>query len=110
MKVDMSDAVSSIKRIRTDRAFGLFLAQEAMKGMDAYVPFRDGALSKSAKAEPFEVTYDTPYAKKVYEGQNMTISQERHPKATSRWDEHYDRAHHDELVRAAQRYIDKEFK
>lgn len=105
VNVDLSDIDKQLDDIATNKKLGQFLASEAEKGMEPYVPFRDGALVGSAKTEPFKVTYDTPYADYVYEGKNMTIKKEKHPLATKEWDKAYAEAHLDELGRAGTRYV-----
>lgn len=105
VNIDLSDIDKQLDDIATNKKLGQFLASEAEKGMEPYVPFRDGALVSSAKADPFKVTYNTQYAKYVYEGKNMAIKTEKHPLATKEWDKAYAEAHLDELGRAGTRYV-----
>lgn len=105
VRVDMSGAVDKLDRLSKDSGLGMFAASEAARGMDPYVPFRDGALSASATPSPFMVTYPVPYAKRVYYGNGMTIRRERHPLATSKWDEAWATAHASGFAAALERYI-----
>lgn len=84
---------------------GLFLATEAMRGMSPYVPMRNGFLDASATATPFEVSYSTPYARRMYYGDGMKFSHERHALATAHWADAYSAAHVGELAQAATDYL-----
>ena len=88
--VDMSGVPTKMRRLKSNAAFGTFAASEMMRLMDKYVPFRSGALSSSASASPFKVTYSAPYAGYVYEGRGMTFSKQGHPLARSHWEEPID--------------------
>lgn len=86
VKVDMSGVQSKLDKIASDKKLGLFLAQEAASGMDKFVPMRTGALAGSAKPSPFKVTYNKPYARRMFYGQGMRLTRDKHPLATPRWD------------------------
>nr|UVX51788.1 MAG: Minor capsid protein [Bacteriophage sp.] len=103
--LDLDGVPRKVDRIKTDEDLGLFLATEAMRGMSPYVPFRNGYLDASAKAEPFAVTYNTSYAGRIYHGTSLTFSRERHALATAEWDMAYAAAHGQELARAATAYL-----
>lgn len=112
IKVDMSGVTKKISDLKKNSVFGIFVANEAMSGMEDYVPFRDGVLVDSAKASPFKVTYTAPYARYIWNGVSksgakLNISKEMHDKATSHWEEHYALAHGDELARAAKKYAER---
>lgn len=102
---DVSGVSKAVSRIKGDAAFGNFLAIEAMKGMSPYVPMRNGYLDASAKAEPWAVTYSTSYARRVYYGDRLRFSTERHANASAHWDEPYAAAHGRELADAGTRYL-----
>lgn len=106
VKVDMAGVAAKVARIANDKGLGMFAASELMGGMDPYVPFREGYLARSATPSPFKVTYTQPYAHRVYEGRGMTIRKEKHPLATSKWDEAWAKAHIDGYAAALERYID----
>lgn len=54
---------------------------------DPYVPYDTGALAENITVDANGVTYNQPYAEKVYNGVGMVFKQEKHPLATARWDE-----------------------
>lgn len=99
--VDMAGAVRKVEALKTNKRLGDFMAAEAQRGMEPYVPMRTGALVTSAKSSPFEVEYTASYATYPYHGRNMTIRTEMHPLATREWDKAYAAAHGEELGRAA---------
>lgn len=92
-------------KVKTDKRLGLYIAQEAEKGMEPYVPMRTGTLVASGSAEPFAVAYTANYATYPYHGNNMTIRTEMHPLATKEWDKAYAAAHGADLARAATEFI-----
>lgn len=87
VKADMSGVPAKVGSICSDRGLGEFAASEAARMMDKFVPYRDGILAGSARPSAFEVTYSTPYARRMYEGRGITYRRERHPNARSHWDE-----------------------
>lgn len=103
--LDLGGVQRKVERIKGDPGLGLFLASEAMRGMSPYVPFRNGYLDASAKAEPFAVTYTTAYARRIYYGASLKFSKERHSLATSEWDRAYAAAHGQELADAGTAYL-----
>lgn len=103
--LDIDGISRKVDRIKSDEGLGLFMATEAMRGMSPYVPFRNGYLDASAKAEPFAVTYSTSYARRIYHGTSLKFSKERHALATAEWDRAYEAAHGQELARAATAYL-----
>ena len=103
--LDLDGVPRKVDKIKSDEELGLFLATEAMRGMSPYVPFRNGYLDASAKAEPFAVTYSTSYAGRVYHGTSLRFSTERHALATAEWGEVYATAHGQELARAATEFL-----
>lgn len=110
-RIDVSGIARKVERLKSNETLGRFAAMEAMSGMDRYVPFRDGVLVESAKAEPFEVTYNTPYAATVYygvrEGKAIDIKREIHPQATKEWDKAYKAAHGHELAKSIESFIER---
>lgn len=107
VKVDMSGVPKKVSRLKKNTMLGKFMANEAMKGMNRYVPMRDGPLRDSADASvPFVVSYNTPYAHYIWEGVSKTGKSLSftEPGAVSHWEEHYAKAHGEELGRAATKY------
>ena len=89
VKANMSGVASKVKHIASNRGLGMFLAGEAARGMDKFVPMRTGALASSASVSAFKVHYETPYAKYAYRGQGKKFSTDKHPNATAYWDRAY---------------------
>lgn len=115
----------------TGKEVQLFMANEAKKLMDPYVPARNLALSRNVKVLVENgkgiVHYQSPYARYQYEGKIMVSKRPgikasakkvkqpeatlnytkfRHPLATSHWDEAMMTARKDDLVRAMQNYVE----
>ena len=99
VKVDLSKAMRKLD-VKSNATLGTFAANEAMKGMSPYVPFRNGYLDASAKAEPWAVTYNVRYAVYVYYGERMAFSTERHALACANWAVPYAAAHGQDLASA----------
>ena len=114
----------------------LFLANEAKRLMDPYVPARNLVLAQNVRTYVEDgaghVHYISPYAHYQYEGllyvssrngsawarmgeykvkarpeKKLVQSKARHPLATSQWDKAMMAARKDDLARAVQRYLDK---
>lgn len=105
VKVDMGNVPSKVRKVATSKPLGTFLATEAQKGMDKYVPKRTGALAGSATITPFHVTYNAPYATYPYHGRGMTFSLDKNPNATSFWDRAYAIADGQKLGEAGTRFV-----
>lgn len=102
---DAAGVSQKVESIKTDPKLGMFLAKEAERGMEPYVPMRTGALVDSSEAEPFAVEYTASYAVYPYRGENMTIRKEQHPLATKEWDRAYASQRGEDLARAATEFI-----
>lgn len=127
-----------VEKIKFDRSGGdrgrLFLANEAKRLMDPYVPFRMGMLSQNVRTyvESGEgyVKYNSPYAHYQYEGilyvssrtgsawakngeykvpakpeKELEHNKARHPLATSYWDKAMMTARGTDLVAAYNRWL-----
>lgn len=87
VSVEMSGAISKIRRLKTNSTLGTFASKEAERFMAPYVPVDTGVLRGSAgNSEPWSVTYNTPYAIYQYKG-NYNHSKSRNPLAKSHWNE-----------------------
>lgn len=64
---------------------------------DPYVPYRTGALAENITVDARGVTYNQPYAEKVYNGVGIVFRKEMHPLATAKWDEVMLQDHQDEF-------------
>lgn len=80
------DVNSIAKRKVGGKNAGLFLANTCAKYMDPYVPYDTGTLASSYVCKPFRVEYITPYAERVYFGDNLNFSRDQHILASSHWD------------------------
>lgn len=105
MHADMSGVKAKVRSICNNRQLGTFLASEAQKGMDKYVPMRTGALAQSASVSPFKIRYNMKYATYPYHGRNMTFTKDKHPNATSYWDRAYAIADGQKLGEAGTRFL-----
>lgn len=105
------------RRIARDEGVGAFMSTEAARGMDPYVPYRDGTLSASADtSRPFHVVYGgaaSSYASIVYDGvrdgKPITIHKDKHPKATKQWDKAWWRDHKGAFCKSVAAYIERMF-
>lgn len=88
-KANMAGVPRKVKSIANNKQLGLFLAEQAAAGMDKYVPMRTGQLAGSATPSPFKVTYSTPYAVYVFNGQGKRFSRDMHPNAQAQWHKAY---------------------
>lgn len=69
VKVDMSGVASKIRKICTNKQLGQELATQGAKYMNEYyVPERGGELHRSVIPRPFSITWNTPYARRHYNG------------------------------------------
>lgn len=89
VKANLSGVPSKLSRISKDSGLGTFLASQAAKGMDKFVPKRTGALAGSAVISPFKVSYVAPYAIYVYHGRGKNFSKNGNPNAQAYWDRAY---------------------
>lgn len=89
--------------------FGLFAAQEWKRLISPFTPRRTGALEDTAKVYPWNIEYMQDYASYVYGGMNFKFRRDINPYATFEWDNAAINAgQKDKLIRATQKYIDKE--
>lgn len=106
VKADMSGVSAKIAKIKTDQGLGKELADTAMRGMDKFVPYRSGALSDSVQAAPFKVSYNTPYARRMFYGEGFKFTKSQHLDATARWDLAYEQAGgREQLAKAGTDYL-----
>lgn len=105
IKVDMSGISAKVERLKADDGLGRYLASEALRGMDKYVPARTLQLAKSAQvSRPFTVHYGANYARYPFFGKGK-IHQDVHPLATKQWHKAYAAAHGAELGKAGTAYL-----
>lgn len=104
IKVNMGGVTAKVRSIAKNQQLGQFLANEAARGMDKYVPMRTGALADFTVVTPFHVKYAVPYAKYPYNGRGK-LSKDKHPNATSKWDRAYAIAEGQKLGQAGTRFV-----
>ena len=72
-----------------------------------YVPMDTGMLDQTVDITKDYVHYKSPYAHRVYEGKGMNFSRDKHPLATSHWDQAMKVAKGQQLVDDITAYIKK---
>lgn len=132
MKVDFrwNKPFSAISERFAGKEAQLFLANEAKRLMDPYVPARNLTLAKNVRVYVENgkgiVHYSSPYARYQFEGKvmiskrpgvkgsakkvlqpekSLNYTKFRHPLATSHWDQAMLTAHQGDLTQAMQNYI-----
>ena len=78
--------------------------------MNPYVPMDTGTLANDsvriiANEKSAEVHYNTPYAAKMYYGDKLNFSKEKHPLASSHWDIEAMKSGREKLAAAVSEYI-----
>lgn len=88
VKVEMGGVPIKLARVSTNAALGAYASTQAARLMEPFVPMDTGALSESTgSSQPWQVTYDTPYARRQYYlGYFANFNREKHPAAMSHWD------------------------
>lgn len=109
VKVDLSGVQKKLDSIANNREVGLVLADACARYMDQYLPFRTGTLAKQVIINiPFQVTYETDYAKRVYRADGITIHTENgHPNATDHWDQAMIASHENQIAKEVTRFIER---
>jgi len=63
-----------------------WLDSEILKDCSPYIPFKTGQLERSGKVlKPGEITWNTPYARRLYYGTGFNFNKAYHPQATAQW-------------------------
>lgn len=91
-----SAALNTILELQNDSEFNLRLNKMFEKKCYPYVPYVSGQLAKNITIDNTGITYNQPYASSVYESSGQH-NLEKHPLATSRWDEVALANHSDEI-------------
>jgi hypothetical protein len=107
VKSDLKGVNKKIKQIATDDRVGKFVANEIDRLSAPYVPMDTGMLYQNTVIEPFRVTYTQPYAKRIYFGDSLNFNREKHPLATSHWDQVMMSARGYEITNALTQFIKK---
>ena len=133
LKIENHVNIPSIMLKVENPAFWKYAASEWWKLLTPYTPMDTGTMSESVKltgeAKTGLVEYRAPYAhylyrgelmvdpatgssyakqgaKKVYAGQDLKISMEKHHRASKEWDKAAEPLQKPKLIRAMQGYID----
>ena len=109
MKVDfeLENPQKTLDRIFNDKV-GIFTAETCGRYFNPFVPMRTGFLSQNYKTEPFQITYTSPYAKKMYEGIGYNFSKEQHTNAIAYWNEASMRKNQKQIAKEITKFIEKE--
>ena len=62
------------------------MATTCAKAMHDFTPAKTYALADTTTIEPWKVTYEQEYARRMYYGTNFNFSKEKNPNATAYWD------------------------
>lgn len=88
-----------------------FMASEARRLMNPYVPMDTGTLADTVdvytEGGKGVVHYRAPYAQRQYNGDGNNFSKEKHPKATAQWDKAMQSERGADLAKAVQAFIKK---
>lgn len=84
---DLMKCVNRIKYAVDAPQTKLELHQVLKDISDPYVPYDTGKLSENVTVSSGGVCYYQPYARRVYYGDYMNFHKDKHPLATSRWNE-----------------------
>ena len=103
--VTVNVSCSEIKQALHGSRLGQFAANEAMKGMDDYVPYRTGQLADSASAKPWQVSYSANHARPVYYGTRKRFNRSMHAKACALWGDAYAKSNGAKLAKAMTNYL-----
>lgn len=103
----------SLAKIAEDATGGdktlLFMANEAVRLMDPFVPMDTGMLADNVdtyvEGGAGKAHYRSPYAHFQFNGEGFNFSHEKHPLATARWDEAMKAARGADYVRALQNFV-----
>lgn len=73
-----------------------------------FVPMQTGALLDNTTVDETGITYNSPYAKRLYEGEGFNFSKEKHPLATAHWDKAAMASKGEEIERSVERILKDE--
>ena len=86
---DIYDKLGGVKKAQ------YILAEQVLKDSNFYIPKDTGALEVSSRIreDGEEISWNTPYARRLYYGVNYNFSTDVNPNARAQWFEHA-KAHH----------------
>lgn len=94
-----------VQRLVHNDKIGLFMAETCARYMDKFIPMDSGNLAQDYTTNPFKVTYEVPYAHRIYEGQGFNFRKDKHPLATARWDKAMWSAYKGDIAKELTDYI-----
>ena len=102
------------EQVNLDKAQSFF-TNTCMVHLDKYVPYDTGTLADTVVSTENQIVYDQEYASYVYygitkNGKKMHINTDKHPFASSYWDEKMMSAEMNDIVNEVQAYIDRSIK
>ena len=92
-----------------------FFTNTCMVHLDKYLSYDTGTLADTVVSTENQIIYDQEYASYVYygitkNGNKMHINTDKHPFASSYWDEKMISAEMDDIVKEVQAFIDRSIK
>lgn len=88
-------------------AFGREAATEWHRLYKDWVPHRNGVLYDDVNIEPWEIRYNSIYARYQYNGDNFHFYKGHHHNAGSRWDQRAEPTQKPKLIQTLQKYLDR---
>lgn len=102
---EIFDERKTLDRICGNRALGYFVAETCARYMNPYVPMRTGMLAQNYTVDPFMITYDMPYAHRMYYGEDFDFNTEMHPNACAKWNEPMEKAKKKQIAKEITMYL-----
>lgn len=85
--LDKSKIINKVKRVSKEVQF--VIDEQVIKDSNYYCPEAEGTLKKSAITSSDvgsgKVKWNTPYAKRLYYGEDYKFSKDRNPNARAKW-------------------------
>ena len=87
VELNLNPLVSRLEDLKKDSSFMYSVNNSLARYCHPYVPYLHGPLSETIEVTPEHVLYVQPYARRQYYGDSFNFTKDKHPLATSRWDE-----------------------
>ena len=81
------DKKAIVGKVQGNQELGKYAAESWKKRVEPYIPYNTGRLCNDVTIRPYSITYNAPYANKVYNDLKMNFRKDKHPLATVRWNE-----------------------
>lgn len=92
-------------RFTNNDEIGTFAAETVARHMSPYVPMDTGMLYSNFTTRPWQITYESNYAKHCFFGTGINFRKDKHPNATARWDKATESAKSIQIAREITNYI-----